>query len=102
MTHIFDLDGTVLKFHTNEWLPGAKEMLESCVLQGDLILFITARGIQDRNTEWSIEKTEELLKGLNLPYRIVYGVESPRILYDDDFGSISALHPRDGAWKWKE
>lgn len=43
MTIFFDLDGTVLRFHTNEWLPGVVEQLQLLVNAGHQVIFITSR-----------------------------------------------------------
>jgi ribonucleotide monophosphatase NagD (HAD superfamily) len=45
-THIFDIDGTIVNFHTNDWLPGAKEYIQKLYRQGCRIIFITQRGFQ--------------------------------------------------------
>ena len=97
-THIFDLDGTLLKFHTSEWLPGARKMLRRLVDQGDKVLFVTMRGDHNKDTFWSIENTEKILKDLDFKYDIVYGCPSPRILYDDVEGEF-VIHNFNGEWR---
>ncbi len=86
-THIFDIDGTIVNYHTSEWLEGAKEMLFDVYANGNDIIFITMRGEQDEGTIWSIENTKNtILKELDkmgIRYRIFFGVQSPRILHDD-------------------
>ena len=86
-THIFDIDGTIVNYHTSEWLDGAKEMLFEAYAHGDEIIFITMRGEQDVGTIWSIQNTKDtILKDLDdmgIKYRIFFGVQSPRILHDD-------------------
>lgn len=86
-THIFDIDGTLLNWHTNEWIEGAKEKLMELNENGHDIILITMRGKQDHGTEWSIENTKNtLLKELDqlgIAYTIIFGVQSPRILHDD-------------------
>ncbi len=48
------------------------------------------RGEHDKGTEWSIERTKEtILKELEtngIEYQILFGMPSPRILYDDSWG----------------
>ena len=88
MTHIYDLDGTLLKFHTNEWLPGALDRLRKHVADGDGVIFITARNDHmDKDTEWSPLKTLEGpladLDALGLKYNCIFDVTSPRRLYCD-------------------
>ena len=85
--HIFDIDGTIVNWHTSEWLPGAVEMLVELNNEGHDIIFITMRGVQDDNTIWSIDNTKNtILKDLDnmcVKYKIIFGVQSPRILHDD-------------------
>lgn len=82
-TYIFDIDGTILNYHTNKWLPGAKEKLIKLHSKGHQILFITMRGPQDEGTVWNMKDTTDILNTLGIPYRVVFGVDSPRILIDD-------------------
>ena len=82
--HIFDIDGTIVHYHTHEWLPGAKKMIRQLAERGDQIIFVTMRGPQDEGTAWSIEKTRSLLDELGVKYRVLFGVQSPRIIYDDN------------------
>lgn len=101
-THIFDLDGTLVKYHTNEWLPGALEHLKELSDRGDYILIITMRGPQDDDKEWSIDKTIETviydLQEQGIAHDIIMNVPSPRHLYDDN--DIFA-HKRKTDQSWK-
>ena len=85
--YIFDIDGTIVNYHTSEWLEGAKEMLVKFHSQEHQIIFITMRGEQDEGTIWSIENTKNTilkdLDDLGVKYTILFGVQSPRILTDD-------------------
>ena len=87
-TQIFDIDGTIVKYHTNEWIEGAKEYIIKCFNSGDRIIFITMRDeIRDKNEIWSVENTKNIilkeLDNLNIKYDILWNVPSPRILHDD-------------------
>jgi len=86
--HIFDIDGTVFKYHTNEWIDGAKEYIIKLSKQGSNIIFITMRGEHDNGKEWSIDRTKQtLVKELNklgIKFEIIFGVKSPRIIHDDN------------------
>jgi len=86
--HFFDIDGTIVNYHTSEWLDGAKEKLLLLYNNGDQIIFITMRGEQDEGTIWSIENTKKTilkdLDDLGIKYNIIFGVQSPRILHDDN------------------
>ncbi|MFA5366521.1 MAG: HAD hydrolase family protein [Dehalococcoidia bacterium] len=86
-THIFDIDGTIVDFHTNQWLEGAKEYIARLYKQGHQIIFITMRSSKDDETIWSIENTKKTilkdLDDLNIRYTIIFGVQTPRILHDD-------------------
>ena len=85
--HIFDIDGTIVNYHTNQWIEGAKETIVKLYSLGHQIIFITMRGEQDDAYIWSIENTKNLilkdLDDLGIKYIIIFGVQSPRILYDD-------------------
>jgi hypothetical protein len=85
--HIFDIDGTIVDFHTNEWLKGAKELLVRLYNEGHNIILITMRCERDENTIWSIENTKNTilkeLDDLGVKYLIIFNVQSPRIIHDD-------------------
>lgn len=78
-----DLDGTVLKYHTNEFLPGVVDRLSALVSAGHEVIFISMRGTRDLHDEWSPKKTREALATLPFPYRFLGDVQAPRILIDD-------------------
>jgi len=86
-THIFDIDGTVFEYHTNEWIDGARDKILELSRKGDTLIFITMRGGQDKGKEWSIERTQETLvaelKSLGVEFNIIFNVQSPRTLHDD-------------------
>jgi len=87
-THIFDIDGTIVNYHTNEWIDGAKELIIKLFRKGNQIIFITMRDeIRDKNEIWSVENTKNIiLKDLDdwgVKYTILFNVSSPRIIYDD-------------------
>lgn len=85
--HIFDIDGTIVNYHTSEWLKGAKETIVKLYKEGNDIIFITMRGVQDEGTQWSIENTKNTilkdLDNLGIKYTIIFGVQSPRTIHDD-------------------
>ena len=87
-THFFDIDGTIVYYHTNEWLPGAKEYIQKLAHEGHQIIFITMRDkIRDKNEIWSVENLQStILKELDLlgiEYGFLSNVSSPRIMHDD-------------------
>ena len=79
----FDIDGTVVRFHTNEWLPGVREKLGELAAAGHQIHFVTMRGSQDEGTGWSVENTIKLLADLPFHHKLITDVGQPRILIDD-------------------
>lgn len=85
--HIFDIDGTIVDYHTSEWLEGAKEFIVKLYETNEQIIFITMRGPQDEGTIWSVENTKNTilkdLDDLGVKYTIIFGVQSPRIIHDD-------------------
>lgn len=87
-THFFDLDGTIVDYHTNNWISGAKELLIRLFNDGNQIIFITMRDeLRDKNEIWSVDNTKNtILKELDdigIKYIIIYNVSSPRIIHDD-------------------
>lgn len=78
-----DLDGTVLRYHTSEFLPGVADRLTAYVAAGNQVYFISMRGPQDAGTEWSVEKTLAVLNTLPFPVVFISGVQSPRTVIDD-------------------
>lgn len=88
-THIFDIDGTIVEFHTNKWLPGALEFIKMVAAKGDKIIFITRRNNDfDDDKIWSPEATRKTilkeLDDLGIKYEIIFGSYSPRIFHDDN------------------
>lgn len=85
--HIFDIDGTIVNYHTGEWIEGAKELLIKLSKEGHTIILITMRGAHDKYTNWSIENTKKTilrdLDAVDVEYTIIYNVQSPRIIHDD-------------------
>ena len=85
--HFFDIDGTLVKYHTNDWLSGAKEYLIKLFRDGHQIYLITRRGGHDHGKEWSIEKIHQtILKDLEkvgVNFQIIFNVKCPRHLHDD-------------------
>ena len=96
--YLFDIDGTLVKYHTNEWLPGAKELLEYLHNEGHQIIFTTMRGHHDDGKEWSIRNTELLLDTLDVDFRILYNVAGGRTLIDDNERSEFLHHPQNSPW----
>ena len=86
-THFFDIDGTIVNYHTGEWIEGAKELLAKLFKEGHDLIFFTMRGEQDKDTVWSIENTKKTifkdLDELGIKYVVIFGVQSPRIIHDD-------------------
>ena len=97
--YFFDIDGTVVKYHTSEWLPGAVEMLTNLVIDGHEIIFTTmrARG-RDDGKEWSVSNTEKLLSKLPFKYRVLYDVYSERIIVDDKPKGGLIHHKQNSPW----
>jgi ribonucleotide monophosphatase NagD (HAD superfamily) len=82
-TLIFDLDGTCLRFHTNDWLPGVRERLIELSEDGHQIIFISMRGHRDPNEVWCQDNTKKLLEELPFKYTMIWNSEWPRIVVDD-------------------
>jgi hypothetical protein len=92
-----DIDGTIVKHHTSEWLPGARERLIALSV-AHRIIFMTMRGPQDAGTEWSVLKTIELLHSLPFKYTLLTSVGGPRTMIDDS--EIRLLRTRRDSADW--
>jgi histidinol phosphatase-like enzyme len=86
-THFFDIDGTIVNYHTNDWIPGAKEYIKKLSDDGCQIVFITMRDeCRDKNEVWSVENTRKILQeleDLNIKFTVLFNISSPRIIHDD-------------------
>jgi hypothetical protein len=80
---IYDLDGTLVDWDTGKWMPGVPEMLRELKQEGHQIIFMTYRGYPGVDKKWSAENTLPLLEELGIEYRVLFGVPSPRIIFDD-------------------
>lgn len=89
--YFIDLDGTFMKYGTNEPLEGAMDFYNKLKKNGHQIIFTTKRQMaygHSRNHPMNPEKTIEDLKSLGIDYdNIIFGVESPRIVINDDGAS---------------
>ena len=84
----FDIDGTLVEYHTNNWLLGARKMLITQYNNGNQIFLVTMRcHKRDADKEWSPERTRQtILKDLDedgVKYVVMFDVQSPRIIVDD-------------------
>lgn len=100
-THIYDIDGTLVNYHTGEWLPGAFERLQRVHAEGHDIILITMRGLHDHGKPWSIENTKRTiladLERAGIQYRIMFDVQPHRILFDDT-PPEAVHHPANTSW----
>jgi predicted mannosyl-3-phosphoglycerate phosphatase (HAD superfamily) len=73
--HFFDIDGTLVNYHDNTWIEGARELLCQLHDNGNDIILITMRGPQDEGTLWSIDNTKKTilrdLDGLGIKYKVL-------------------------------
>jgi hypothetical protein len=96
-THFFDIDGTIVNYHTNDWIDGVKELIIKLFNKGNQIIFITMRDeIRDKNEIWSVENTKNTilkdLDDLGIKYIILYNVSSPRTIHDDSQITVDRRH----------
>jgi len=84
-TYVIDLDGTIFKHGTNDFLPGSKEFLEEISENGHMIIFTTRRGKEfEGHPVYDKEKTLKVLTELGVKYDfIVFDSPSPRIVIND-------------------
>jgi ribonucleotide monophosphatase NagD (HAD superfamily) len=98
MTVMVDIDGTIFKQGTNEWLPDAERVMRLMKEQGHYIILITARG---ERSGWphiySKKATLEALKEKNVPYdEIIFDSPSPRIMFNDQTVLSAQVDPDEG------
>ncbi len=82
-THIFDIDGTIVNFHTNVLLLGFKKFVQKLSAEGHRIIFITQRGKKSEDPCWGIDNTYKVLDSLGIKYEVLFDYTSPRIIYND-------------------
>jgi hydroxymethylpyrimidine pyrophosphatase-like HAD family hydrolase len=86
-TFMFDVDGTLVHYHTQEWLPGAKELLRGLLKEGHTIVIVTARGEHDAGQVWSIEACDKMFADAGFErsdkFRILYNIPWDRHILDD-------------------
>ena len=95
-----DLDGTCLKYHTNEWLPGVWDYLIE-MAKNNTIIFVTMRAHgRDDNEIWNATATQKLIDTLPFNKMLILGVPWPRIIIDD-FPPL-AIHTAQDSADWVE
>ena len=101
--YIFDIDGTIVNYHTHQWIDGAREMLHTLNRKGHDIIFITMRdSIRDVDKAWSVENTYKLMEDLDFePKAIIFNVQSPRIIIDDN-KIASVRRKQNKKWEYDE
>jgi len=102
-THFIDLDGTIFRHGTNEFLPGAKELLQTIYEAGDQVVLTTRRGAEfEGHPVYSRQPTLDALANMNIKYdAILFGLGSPRIVINDD-GAIAVNHNTNEGWSKEE
>ena len=94
----FDIDGTVVHYHTNKWLPGAYDKLCDLARQGHEIIFVTMRGKQDQDQEWNVPNTQRLLAQLPFQYQLIHSLSQPRVLIDDGTPKVFPTRTDSASW----
>ncbi len=83
---ILDLDGTLVKHGTSDWLPGALELIAGLQERGYEVAFITRRGdreFKDHEFYGRIATLHMLADAGLTRLRIWWDMRSPRFLMDD-------------------
>jgi ribonucleotide monophosphatase NagD (HAD superfamily) len=99
-----DLDGTILKYQTNHPVEGAVPLVNFLYSEGVQIFFTTRRGAGGRNDPYkdhpilSKSATREALKKIfpKIKYKIIFGVDSPRIVMNDEGCAAGNLTKNEG------
>ncbi len=90
-----DLDGSALKWGTNDFVPGAYERLKKFYDEGGDLIFTTQRD----SVISALLPTEKFLKGLFPNCMILYGISSPRAIINDE-GAVAINHKKNAAWNY--
>ncbi len=94
MTLIADIDGTVFKYGTTEFVDNALQELTEIVENGGQIVFITAR---EKN--WPGAKSVKTKLMREFPEAvIVWGSPSPRVIINDE-GARAINHSTNAKWR---
>jgi len=101
-TYFIDLDGTILKHSTQEPLEGAIAWLKHLKAEGHEVILITRRSNEEwgaKHPKYSETVTARTLREHDIPHDgILWGVQSPRVIVDDDVVKC-IMHPRNEPWK---
>lgn len=98
MTYFIDLDGTILSYHKNKFVDGAKVLLRTLKKRGHMVVLITQRGPQDADKEWSMENTKRFFDDMGFGHiPIAFGVQPGRIIVDDTAGAF-IYHRQNRHW----
>jgi hydroxymethylpyrimidine pyrophosphatase-like HAD family hydrolase len=92
--YFIDLDGTIFAWGTNNFLPGAVEMIKAALDQGHQVIFTTQRpniiGVD-------LALKREGITGL----MVMSGIQNPRILVNDQ-GAYAHQHKKNGSYSLAE
>lgn len=86
-THFCDLDGTLFLAGTQELAPDSRQFLDMIKDKGDKLIIVTRRGDEEwkGHAVFSEDVTLKALKDNDVDYdQIVFNVNNPRIIYDDN------------------
>jgi len=99
--YFVDLDGTLFEFGTNNFLPGTQDFLNFIKENEHQLILTTRRSCEwEGNAIFSIENTLKALKELDIEYHsILFGIDSPRIVINDDGCSAINLKMNKGLQK---
>ena len=89
-----DLDGTIFSRGTEEFLPGAKAGLLRFHRAGHQLIFTTRR----TSTLSDVDSLRKLLQRIFPGCVLIVGVESPRILINDE-GAAAIQHEPNAPWQ---
>lgn len=92
-TYIIDVDGTVFRHGSEEWLPGSKERVAALVEEGHRLVFVTRRGHvefgdSERYGRPAAERARRALVEVAPDALFLPNCPSPRILVDDTWVQV--------------
>lgn len=101
--YLIDLDGVFFEYGTMVPTIGAVDAVRRLKTDGHQVFFITRRQYENNNDpSMNLYRTEQILKDLSVSYdMIIGGVESPRILINDE-GCSAINHQRNNALRHED
>jgi len=87
-----DVDGTIFRWGTEEWLPGVLPQLRAWLARGNQVIFVTQRA--------DARPVARALRQVRIDAPVIANVQNPRVLVNDQ-GAASVQVVPDAGWAFK-